>query len=326
MKSEILQILRARSEYVSGQELCTQLGVTRAAIWKAVRQLKEEGYEIQAVRNKGYRLVASPDTMGRAELQSRMRTSWAGKQVVFLDSVDSTNNYAKKLAEAGAAHGTLVVAESQDGGRGRSGRAWVTPKGSSIAASLIVRPPIRPEHASMLTLVMGVAVARAIADTTGVRVQIKWPNDLVVGGKKISGTLTEMSAEPERVHYVVIGTGINANVTEFPRELRQTATSLQLETGHPVERGAVLCACMGAFEEAYAKFLEKGDLSLLLEEYQGLLANRGREVRVLDPAGAFCGMARGIDSMGRLIVEKEDGQVAHIYAGEVSVRGIDQYV
>lgn len=326
MKSKILSELRAQDGYVSGQQLCEAFGVTRTAIWKGIRQLREEGYQIEAVPNKGYRLISSPDSISAAEIKSRLETAWAGRELIYLDTVDSTNNYAKKLAQEGAAHGTLVVSDFQEGGKGRRGRGWMTPHSTAIAMSLLIRPELRPEKASMLTLVMGVAAARGVREVTGLDVQIKWPNDLVIGGKKICGILTELGAEMERIHYLVIGVGINANLTEFPEELRETATSLRLELGRPVDRGAVICACMKAFEEYYDKFLRQGDLSLLMDDYQRLLANCDREVRVLDPSGEYKGIARGIDRLGQLLVEKEDGTVTAVYAGEVSVRGIYQYV
>ena len=325
MKSKILSALRAQNGYISGQELCEQFGVTRTAIWKGIRQLKEEGYEIEAVQNRGYRLIAYPDTVSQAELKSRMQTEWAGREVIFLDTVDSTNNYAKRLAEDGAVHGTLVVADFQSGGKGRRGKTWVTPRGTTIAMSIVVRPQIRPEKASMFTLVIGMAAAKAVQEVTGLSAQIKWPNDLVVNGKKLSGTLTEMSTELEGIHYVVIGTGINANIAEFPEEIKEIATSLQVELGHPVDRGAIICACMTAFEEYYEKFIEKQDMSLLIEDYQKLLVNKDQEVRVLEPGNEYNGIARGIDELGQLLVETADGHIEKVYAGEVSVRGIYQY-
>ncbi len=325
MKSEILSALRAQDGYVSGQELCERLGVTRAAIWKGIRQLKEEGYEIEAVPNRGYRLLACPDTVSRAELLSRMDTEWAGRNLVYLKTVDSTNNYAKKLGEDGAPHGTLVIADFQSSGKGRRGRVWEMPPGSTIAMSLLVRPQIRPEKASMLTLVAGAAFAKAVSGLTGLDVKIKWPNDLVVGGKKLSGTLTELSTDLEGIHYVVIGTGINANVAKFPGELEKTATSLQRELGGPVDRGAIVCACMRELEDAYRRFLETQDMTLLLEDYQGRLANLDKEVRVLEPGNGYSGIARGIDRQGQLLVETADGRTQKVYAGEVSVRGIYEY-
>lgn len=326
MKSKILNILRTKNDYVSGQELCEYFGVTRTAIWKGIRQLREEGYQIDAVQNKGYRLVESPDLITGVELGSRMETKWAGRKLVYLDEVDSTNNYARKLAEDGAPHGTLVVAEYQNGGKGRRGRTWVMPHGQAIAMSLIARPDIRPEKASMMTLVIGMAAAKAIREVTGLDAKIKWPNDIVVNGKKISGILTEMSAEMDGINYVVIGIGINANFTEFPEELRETATSLQQQLGHSVDRGAVICAIMKEFEAYYENFMETQSMKGLAEEYQQMLVNLNRQVRVLEPGNEYSGIARGIDEAGQLLVEKENGETAAVYAGEVSVRGIYNYV
>lgn len=326
MKSKILSVLRSREGYVSGQELCGQFGVTRTAIWKGMKQLKEDGYTIEAVQNKGYRLTGYPDTISKAELESRMDTRWAGREVVYFYETDSTNNDAKKLAEEGAKEGTLVAADFQGKGKGRRGRTWVTPHKEAIAMSIIVRPQIRPEKASMMTLVIGMAAARAIQKNTGLDAKIKWPNDVVVNGKKVSGTLTEMSMEMEGIHYVVIGTGINANVAGFPEELRDIATSLMLETGKKVDRAAVICDTMKYFEEYYEKFMKTQDMTLLAEDYSSLLVNMNCQVRVLEPENEFEGVARGIDELGQLLVETQDGAVKKIYAGEVSVRGIYNYV
>ncbi len=325
MRSGILSALRAQDGYVSGQELCERFGVTRAAIWKGIRQLKEEGYEIEAVPNRGYRLLACPDTVSGEELASRMHTAWAGQNLIYLEQVDSTNNYVKRLAEDGAPHGTLAVADFQTGGKGRRGRTWVTAPGTTIAMSILVRPQIRPEKVSMLTLVTGMAAARAVQEVTGLDIKIKWPNDLVLNGKKLSGTLTELSTDLDGVHYVVIGTGINANIRAFPEEISAIATSLQMELGRPVDRGAIICACMEIFEKYYERFMETQDMSLLLEEYEKLLANKDREVRVLEPGNEHNGIARGIDANGQLLVERADGQIEKVYAGEVSVRGLYQY-
>lgn len=326
MKSEILNALRTTGGYVSGQELCRRLGVSRTAVWKEIRQLREDGYEIEAIQNKGYRLCRVPDSISEAELKSRMETVWAGQHLIHLDTVDSTNDYLKRMAEEGAPHGTLVVAEYQTKGKGRRGRSWVTPPGSTIAMSILVRPELEPEKVSMMTLVAGLSVAQSVREITGLEAEIKWPNDVVVHGKKLSGTLTEMSMEMGAVHYLVIGTGINANVMEFPEELQSTVTSLELELGAKADRGALICAYMKAFERNYERFMQSGDMSFLLEEYHGLLANRNREVRVLEPGNEYNGIAEGINSRGQLLVKKEGGTVTEVYAGEVSVRGIYQYV
>ena len=326
MKSEILHILRNQPGYVSGQELCRQFGVSRTAVWKAINQLKEEGYEIEAVTNKGYRIVACPDVISAEEVKSLLDTCWAGQEIAYYSLIDSTNNKAKKLAEEGAAHGTLVIADEQNGGRGRRGRSWETPPKSSIAMTLIVRPDLPPEKASMLTLVMGMAVASACRSLLDLPAGIKWPNDVVLDGKKICGILTEMSAEMDGIHYLVIGTGINVNMNEFPEQIRQTATSLSLEAGHPVNRAEVICRCMKYFEQYYEMFMERQDLSALREAYNGMLVNMDREVRVLEPGNTYSGITRGINDRGELLVEKEDHTVERVFAGEVSVRGIYGYV
>ena len=325
MKSKILNALRNSEEYISGQELCEQYGVSRTAIWKGINQLKKEGYEIEAVPNKGYRLCGYPDSISQIELESRLETKWAGRPLICLDETDSTNNEVKRLAENGQGNGCTVVADFQSGGKGRRGRAWVTPKGSAIALSILLRPELAPDKASMLTLVAGLAVAKSVREVTGLETGIKWPNDVVIDGKKISGTLTEMSMEMGAIHYVVIGTGINANMTEFPEEIQGIATSLRLQTGNRVDRAAIICAYLKAFEEYYEKFLVCGNMELLKEDYAKLLVNMDKEVKVLQPENEYTGIARGIDELGQLLVEKEDGTVEKVYAGEVSVRGIYSY-
>lgn len=327
MKSKILSALRSASGYVSGQELCDELEVSRTAIWKVMNQLKEEGYVIESVPRKGYRLVSHPDSITAEEIESRMAPELSDWKVVYYDSIDSTNNEAKRFAENGETEKTLFVAEQQSGGKGRRGRTWVTPRGSAIAMSLLLPyPKIAPDHASMVTLVMGLAVTKACRKICRIDAKIKWPNDVVCNGQKLSGTLTEMSSEVDYVNYFVIGTGINANIMEFPEELSKTATSLKLLTGQQTDRAGLIACCMEYFAVYYEKFLETQDLSLLLDEYNELVAGTGGRVRVLEPGHEYCGISHGINAQGELLVEKEDGSIVQIYAGEVSVRGIYGYV
>lgn len=325
MKSEILHILRNREGYVSGQELCERFGVSRTAVWKAINQLKEDGYEIEAVSNKGYHIVACPDVISAEEVKSLLTTRWAGQEIAYYSVIDSTNNRAKRMAEEGAPHGTLVIADEQTGGRGRRGRSWKTLPKSAIAMTLIIRPKLSPEKASMITLLMGMAVASACRELLGLPVGIKWPNDVVMQGKKISGILTEMSAEMDGIHYLVIGTGINVNMEEFPEEIRDVATSLSIQAGHLVNRAEVICRSMKFFEQYYEAFMETGDLSGLKDTYNGMLVNLDTEVRVLEPGNEYCGISRGINEKGELLVEREDQTVDEVFAGEVSVRGIYGY-
>ncbi len=325
-KNEILRMLRSSGTYVSGQDLCRELGISRTAVWKNIRQLEEDGYEIEASAGKGYRITGFPDTIAEEEVASILQTERVGKKIRYFSRIDSTNQYAKRIAEEGAEDGTLIIADEQTAGKGRSGRRWVTPPGEAIAFTLLLRPPLSPDRISMVTLVMGMAAAKAVRSLYDLPAGIKWPNDVVTGGRKLCGILTEMSAEVEKVHYIVIGVGINANICEFPEEIRQIATSLKLETGQDVNRAQVIARTMEYFERYYTVFEKDGDLSGLMEEYNALLLNRGRGVRVLDPAGAYTGTARGINSRGELIVERDDGAESMVYAGEVSVRGIYGYV
>lgn len=321
-----MALLRERREYVSGQELCQRFGVSRTAVWKAIGQLRKEGYCIEAANNRGYRLVPAGEVFGQHELESRMCTRWAGRPVVYYDELASTNLRAKLDAENGAQEGTLVVADMQTAGRGRKGKGWCSPAGTNVYFTLILKPDYDAELVSMVTLAMGLAVAEGIRTTCGVDARIKWPNDIVAGGRKLCGILAEMSAEREFVHYVVIGAGINVGEQEFPPEIAQNATSLWQECGRQVSRSQLIANVMKAFEERYEVLRRDGSLAGLMDDYNGLLVNSGRQVRVLDPQGEFCGIARGIDEKGQLLVERQDGAVTAVYAGEVSVRGMYGYV
>ena len=326
MKAKILALLREREEYVSGQELCQRFGVSRTAVWKAIGQLKKEGYCIEAVKNRGYLLVPEEEVYGRHELESRMDTDWAGRPVFYYDELASTNLQAKLDAENGAGEGTLIVADMQTAGRGRKGKGWSSPAGTNVYFTLILKPDYDVEQASMVTLVMGMAVAEGIRATCGVDARIKWPNDIVAGGRKLCGMLAEMSVEREFIHYVVVGVGINVTEQVCPDEIADTATSLWQECGRKVSRGQLIVNVMKAFEARYKVFCGSRSLSGLVEEYNGMLVNKNREVRVLDPKGEFRGVSRGINEKGELLVELEDGSVTAVYAGEVSVRGVYGYV
>ena len=326
MKTKILTLLRNTSDYISGQELCEKLGVSRTAIWKVMNQIKEEGYVVDSVQNKGYKIQAIPDIITKSEIASRLGTKWAGKSLYCFDEVDSTNIVAKKKAEEGAEHGTLIVADKQSAGRGRRGRSWESPAGKDIYMTIMLKPEFTPDKASMLTLVMALAATRAVQDVTQLSCSIKWPNDIVVNGKKICGILTEMSAELDYIHYVVIGIGINVNLEVMPDEIKENATSLLLESKKKILRAHIIERVMHYFEQYYEMFLQTEDLSMLLKAYNGYLINQDKEVCVLDPKEEYTGIAQGINSQGELLVKKENGEIVQVYAGEVSVRGLYGYV
>lgn len=331
-KTDILAALRNSGDYVSGQQLCDRFGVTRTAVWKVINQLKEEGYQIESVPRKGYRLVESPaDVMSQSEIVSRLSTKWAGRKLYYFDVTGSTNNDAKRLAEEGDPHGTVVVADIQNAGKGRRGRKWQTLPGTALSFTLLLRPEFSPDKASMLTLVMALSVAEAVENVTGTEASIKWPNDIVMNKKKICGMLTEMTMTPEmeEIQYIVVGAGINVNngsIEEFEEEIRTSATSLKIETGQQIDRAGLLEKVLVRFEENYETFLETLDLSRLRDAYQKHLQGVGCEVRVLDPRGEYTGISQGINDKGELVVVKENGERVQVYAGEVSVRGLYGYV
>ncbi len=325
MKEEILKCLKETDGYVSGQTLCETLHVSRTAVWKAINQLKAEGYEVEAVKNRGYRLRQAPDLVTAEEIGSLLKTAWAGHPVIFKEEVMSTNQEVKMLAENGGAGGTLVVAERQLTGRGRRGRVWHSPTGSGIWMSILLRPHIRPDRASMLTIV----AAMAVCDAVSKRVEgcmIKWPNDIVIQGRKICGILTEMSTELDEIHYVVIGIGINVNTEEFPEEIAGVAASMHTVSGDYFKRSEIIADVWLAFEQYYDSFLKAEDLSGLMAAYNERLVNRGQRVYIEERNRKFEGLAQGIDAGGCLLVEKDDKTVEAVISGEVSVRGVPGYV
>lgn len=349
-RSDILACLRGSGDYVSGQQLCERLGVSRTAVWKVINQLKAEGYRIESVSRRGYRLIESPeDALSEGEIVSRLTTAWAGRKLYYRAETGSTNNDAKRCGEEGEPHGTVVAADIQNAGKGRRGRGWQTIPGKALSFSILLRPSFPAGRASMITLVMALAVAEAVeaaladgAEGSGeenaessagkpAAVTIKWPNDIVVNRRKVCGMLTEMTVTPElgEIQYLVVGVGINVNnesLQEFQEEVRNTATSLRIESGRRISRAALLGDILCRFEKYYQTFLETLDMSRLREAYQARLQGLGSEVRVLDPAGEYTGVSHGIDDRGQLIVERENGERAAVYAGEVSVRGLYGYV
>ena len=273
---------------------------------------------------ESYEEIGTGGIYNETTIADQIHTKWAGKTVHFARETDSTNLWIKRLAKEGASEGTLALAEFQSAGRGRLGRSWEVPEGTSVMMSILLRPKFEPQYAPTLTLVMGMAVAKAVKNL-GFDVSIKWPNDVVVSHKKICGILTEMGVRDGKIDYAVIGVGINVNIKEFPEEMADKATSLYLESGREFDRSQIPGLVMEAFEEYYEKFAATCDLSGLKEEYESILANYNQPVRVLAKE-PYEGVARGITDGGELLVEKTDGTIVAVSAGEVSVRGLYSYV
>ncbi|MCX7773207.1 MAG: biotin--[acetyl-CoA-carboxylase] ligase [Clostridia bacterium] len=323
---ELLTILEnAKGQYVSGEQLSQQLGITRAAIWKRIAVLKKQGFQIEAVTNKGYRLNMLQLPYGKAAVQSHLKTSLFGHELHYYPEVDSTNTLLKRLASEGAPHGTVVIADCQTAGRGRLGRTWMSSPGLGVWMSLLLRPPLHPTEVQSLTLAAAVAVCRALETLTIKNVGIKWPNDILIGGKKVCGILTELSAEIERVSWVVLGIGINVNHTidDFPAELRVTATSLGLEQkGESLDRSRLAAAILNAAEEVYEGFLQNGS-AWMTEEWKKRSSTLGKRVRLLSPQGEENAVAIDVTPDGKLIVKKEDGTIKEVLSGEISLRESD---
>ncbi len=270
---------------------------------------------------------AFKDTFDRDSLVPLLNTKKLGRDqnLIILEEIDSTNEEIKRRTAGGAGEGLTIFADLQTRGKGRRGRTWVNPSGFNLAFSIMLRPPIPLEDASMITIISALSFAGAIRRITGEEALIKWPNDIVLHGKKTAGILTELVPSGDVPGYLILGTGINVNTPSFPEELKETATSLFLETGRHISRPELASECLNEFERRYEAFLKDKDLSGFKAEYESLCVNTGKEVFVLDPKGEYKGIAEGINNKGNLLVRREDGSLENIYAGEVSVRGIYGY-
>lgn len=315
----ILAFLAEAGEgFASGEALSGKLGLSRTAVWKHVEALRAKGYRIDAVPARGYRLAGVPDRLTALEVGPLLTTHDLGQVLHHFDSVGSTNEVAFRLAQDGAAHGEAVVAEQQTAGKGRRGRAWVSPPGKNLAVSVVLRPELPPQRAPELTLVAAVALAEA-AREAGVEAAIKWPNDVQLEGRKLAGILTELSAEPERVHFVVLGLGVNLNTTleDFPPELAGTATSLRLARGgEPLPRALFLASLLNRLEEWLDLHAEEG-FGPVRARWKALSSTLGQDVLVRTDRAELRGRAEDVDEVGALLVRTEAGALERVLAGDV---------
>lgn len=326
MREKILGMLRGSGEYISGEKMSQDLKVSRSMVWKVIKDLREEGYQIDSVTNRGYKLLLVPDLVTSDEIKSVLKTKLFGKEIFHYKEVDSTNIVAKAKARDGAKEGTVFIAETQSGGKGRLGKAWESPEGTGIWMSTIVRPRILLQDVSGITLVAGLAICKAIRETTQLPAYIKWPNDVVVKGKKVCGILTEMSAEIDQVNYVIIGIGINVNTTCFPKELHKRATSLKIESGQDFMRKDLVAQVLMFLEVYYERYTKGKGLIEILDDYKELCITLKNHVNIINKNERYWANPVDIDDTGALIIDKEDGTRERIASGEVSVRGIYGYV
>lgn len=330
-RETVLALLRTcGGEFLSGEEISGRLGLSRTAVWKAVDALRREGYGIEAQAGRGYRLTETPDALTEMEIRSFLReTAAVGRELKCFDEIDSTNNYAKKIALSGAADGTVIVADCQTAGRGRMDRSFQSPKGKGIYLTALLRPELPPERLLPVTALAGVAVCAAVERICGVRPGLKWPNDPVLGNKKLCGILTELSLEGEtgRVQYLVLGIGVNVLQTaaDFSPDVAEMAASLAMALGRPVSRPALAAALIEELDRLYAA-LKAGELADYLAAYRRDCVNLGKPVQLLSPGGRETVTAVGIDEDFGLVVREADGAERTVRSGEVSVRGLYGYV
>jgi len=314
IQDKILDFLKKKPDYISGDQISQRLGVTRQALWKHIQELKELGYDIVAVPHLGYRLISSPDRLYPGEISRYLDTKFIGKKIYYFDTLSSTMDVAVELGIKGAPEGTLVLAETQTKGRGRLGRDWFSPKYKGIYLSLILRPNILPQQAPVLTLLSAVSVCAAVRQITALGAEIKWPNDILIRHKKLGGILTELNAEMDEVRFIIAGFGLNINNDK--KTLPGGATSLREEKGEPVNRGELLKEILRVIEKNYLIFQEKGPMSIL-DKWREYSTTLGKRVKVLSHRQHIEGIASDIDVDGGLLIRKDSGLIQKVTAGDI---------
>lgn len=319
MLADIIRMFKEKDDYVSGEEMSRELGITRAGIWKRIEELRNKGYKIQASTAKGYKLVKSPE-FSLEELEMLVQGD-IGREIIFFKTIGSTNTAALELAEKGAPHGTVVIADRQAKGKGRLGRTWVSPPGSNIYMSVILRPEIEPKDATLLTIMTAVSCAKGVMKSTGLKAEIKWPNDLMISKKKLGGILTEMKSDPDGIVFAVIGIGINVNsktTKDFPPDIRGIATSIREELGKIQSRTFIIAEILKETEHWYKVLLTEGRKPLF-DEWKRLSSTLGRKVKVTVGDNVFTGVAEDIDKGGMLILRLPSGILKKISSGDLTM-------
>jgi len=321
--ARILSALRsAGAEWVSGAELAEQLGMTRAAVWAHIQELRGLGFEIESSPHRGYRLLHSPDRLLADDLVARLagQVKVIGRDIRVFTRTSSTNDVVEKLARDGVAEGVVVFAEEQTSGRGRLGRVWVSPAGKGLWFSVLLRPRLRPDEATQVTVAAAAALCRALRRETGLPLAVKWPNDLTCRGRKLVGLLTELSADPDSIRHVILGIGVDVNLErgDFPPDLREIATSLRLELGRAVDRPHLAAALLRALDEDYQR-LCRGEFRSLADEWARYCTTLGRRVTIVWGTRRLEGWAEALDDSGALLVRTDHGHLERVLGGDVTL-------
>jgi len=319
---KIAEILCNTQEYVSGEVLAKKLGISRTAVWKQIQKIRNDDFIVETKRKVGYKIVSRPDKLLPALVERGLKTTLVGRKIYYYQTVDSTNSLAKNLAQEGVPEGSLVIAEEQLGGRGRRGRHWLSPKGASILASLILRPDIVPHQVPEMAVLGALSVAESINCITGIRAELRWPNEVLLNNKRVAGVLTEFGAELDEVSFVILGMGINVNLTltEFA-ELAAEATSLSIESGGQVSRLELLQILLEQIEQNYV-LLKNGKFSEICQRWNAICWHPGERVRVVSPEGSRSGVLQGIDDNGCLVIIEADGESKIAMSGDISVKAV----
>ncbi|MFL0251128.1 biotin--[acetyl-CoA-carboxylase] ligase [Clostridium neuense] len=321
MKEEIIDILKCSdNNFISGQSISEKLGITRAAVWKYINKLKEEGYKIEAISKKGYRLKSCPDLLTYTEIKDILNTKYIGRNIIHFDSIKCTNDSAKKLAEEGAKEGTVVIAEEQTAGRGRFRREWVAAKYKSIIMSIILRPNTNSACVYQITQIAAAAIGKAIEELN-INVGIKWPNDIIINWRKVCGILTEASGEIDKINYVVVGIGVNVNQEslDFPKEVLSKASSIRIEKNEHISRKLLLCSFFEKFEMLYNEFKNCENAKSAIEYCRQKSILLGKTIEVERKKQVVIAKVLEIAPDGCLIVQYEDGKKDRLISGEVSL-------
>ncbi|MBN2898949.1 MAG: biotin--[acetyl-CoA-carboxylase] ligase [Clostridia bacterium] len=329
MRKEILKTLMENTDkYISGEELSQIFSVSRTAVWKAIKALKEQGYQIESVSRKGYKLIEQTVALSADELAIKIKSEKHSYHFICHKSVDSTSSALKRLANEGVQEWTVVLSEEQLEGRGRLGRQWISKAGEGIYMSLLLKPDILPHHAAKITQIAASAVTLAIRETTNLPVLIKWPNDIVINGKKVCGILTEMAAELNQINYVILGIGINVNGEYFDEEIKDKASSLKMALGQekPIDRKVVIESFFRHFEGLYEQFIDESDAGHAIEICRKYSAIIGTDVQILRRQNTEAVFVVDLTDEGELLIRHQDGREEVIISGEVSIRRGDRYI
>ncbi|KMK76413.1 biotin--[acetyl-CoA-carboxylase] ligase [Alkalihalobacillus pseudalcaliphilus] len=325
MKEKLVRLLvEANGQFLSGEKISEQLNCSRTAVWKHIESLRQDGYELESAPRKGYRFISQPDQIKAHDIKIHLHTDNIGQTIHYYEQITTTQKAAMKLAQEGAGDGELVISNHQTEGKGRLGRVWETEQQKAITMSLILKPKIHPTKVPQLTLLAAVAVSRALQQATKLPVTIKWPNDLLINGKKLVGILTEMQAEPERVSTVIVGIGINVNQSyeDFHRELQEKATSLLIASDQSFKRSEIVAAVLNEFERLYDQYLSEG-FAPIKALWEDNAESIGKQIIAHTAQGSYTGYAKGITDDGVLELVEANGQIRHIYSADIEIPSIE---